>query len=46
MAVRTYKFRLYPLKRQQQKLDAWLKLSCELCNTALQERSDASFGIN
>ncbi len=42
MAVRTYKFRLYPSKRQQQKLDAWLNLSREFYNAALQERSDAA----
>lgn len=41
MAVRTYKFRLYPSKRQQRKLDEWLNLSRELYNAALQERRDA-----
>ncbi|MDQ3322224.1 MAG: helix-turn-helix domain-containing protein [Acidobacteriota bacterium] len=40
-AQKTYKFRLYPSKRQQQKLEAWLKLSCELYNADLQERRDA-----
>jgi putative transposase len=41
MAQKTYKFRLYPSKRQQQTLGEWLTLSCELYNAGLQERRDA-----
>lgn len=41
MALRTYKFRLYPSTSQQRKLDEWLNLSRELYNAALQERRDA-----
>lgn len=41
MAQKTYKFRLYPTKKQAQKLSDWLSLSCELYNAALQERRDA-----
>lgn len=45
MAQKTYKFRLYPSKKQQGKLAEWLELSCELYNAALQERRDA-YAIN
>lgn len=40
-ARKTYKFRLYPTKKQVEKLETWLSLSCELYNAALQERRDA-----
>lgn len=41
MAKKTYKFRIYPTKRQTETLNFWLSSSCELYNGALQERRDA-----
>jgi putative transposase len=41
MAQKTYKFRLYPSKCQQEQLSEWLALSRELYNAGLQERRDA-----
>lgn len=38
---RTYKFRLYPTKRQVETLEGQLALCAELYNAALQERRDA-----
>ncbi len=36
-----YKFRIFPTKAQQTKIEATLRLCCELYNAALQERRDA-----
>ena len=41
MAQKTYKFRLYPSRKQQKTLSEWFLLSCELYNAGLQERRDA-----
>ena len=41
MAIRTYKFRLYPNQEQVAKFESWLDLSRELYNAGLQERRDA-----
>jgi putative transposase len=41
MFRRTYKYRLYPTRQQQQRLNEQLALCCELYNAALQERRDA-----
>jgi putative transposase len=38
---KTYRFRLYPTKKQQRILHEWLSLCCETYNAALQERCDA-----
>src|SRR5947209_7075003 len=38
---KTFKYRLYPTKRQAAILDGQLALCCELYNAALQERRDA-----
>lgn len=38
---KTFKFRLYPTKKQVEILDGQLGLCCELYNAALQERRDA-----
>jgi putative transposase len=38
---KTYKFKLYPTKKQVEKLELWLDLTRELYNGALQERRDA-----
>ena len=39
--MRTYKFRLYPTKKQVETLEWTLDLCRELYNAALQERRDA-----
>ena len=38
---KTFKYRLYPTKKQAALLDAQLAEACRLCNAALQERRDA-----
>jgi putative transposase len=38
---KTFQYRLYPTKKQQTTLNAWLTLCCETYNAALQERRDA-----
>ena len=38
---KTYRYRLYPTKKQQTILNQQLALCCELYNAALQERRDA-----
>ncbi|GHO79261.1 transposase [Ktedonobacter sp. SOSP1-85] len=40
MALKTFKFRLYPTKNQREKLDWTLARCCELYNAALQERRE------
>ena len=39
--IRTYKYRIYPTKRQALVLNEHLAICCELYNAALQERRDA-----
>ncbi|HEY6284752.1 MAG TPA: transposase [Ktedonobacteraceae bacterium] len=39
--TKTYRFRLFPTRRQQTTLNSWLALCCEVYNAALQERRDA-----
>ena len=39
--TKTYRFRLFPTRRQQTTLSRWLALCCEVYNAALQERRDA-----
>lgn len=39
--IRTYKYRIYPTKRQEQVLNDQLAVCCELYNAALQERKEA-----
>lgn len=41
MAIKSYKFRLYPTKRQRETLSAHIAICCELYNASLQERRDA-----
>jgi transposase len=41
MARKTFKFRLYPNRRQREKLTATLELCRELYNAELQERIEA-----
>src|ERR1043165_6349113 len=41
MAIRTYKYRIYPTRAQVTKLERTLDICCELYNAALQERRDA-----
>src|SRR4051812_23333847 len=41
MIRRTFKFRIYPTKRQTEDLDFQLAEACRLYNAALQERRDA-----
>src|SRR2546425_9122226 len=41
MSKRTYRYRLYPTKKQITILNKWLKLCCETYNASLQERRDA-----
>ena len=41
MARRTFKYRLYPNRRQREKLQATLDVCRELYNAALQERREA-----
>lgn len=38
---KTYQFRIYPTKKQETTLNAWLALCCQVYNAALQERRDA-----
>lgn len=38
---KTFKYRIYPTKKQQKTLNGWLRLCCEIYNAALQERRDA-----
>ena len=38
---KTFRYRIYPTKRQEQTLNEQLAISCELYNAALQERRDA-----
>jgi putative transposase len=38
---KTFQYRLYPTKKQQNTLNTWLALCCETYNAALQERRDA-----
>jgi putative transposase len=38
---RAYKYRIYPSRAQQTRLERWLALCCELYNAGLQERGDA-----
>jgi putative transposase len=38
---KTFKYRIYPTKKQQRALNEWLRLCCEIYNAALQERRDA-----
>ncbi len=39
--IRTFKYRIYPTKRQVATLEGQLAICCELYNAALQERRDA-----
>lgn len=39
--IRSFKYRIYPSKRQAETLNAQLAICCELYNAALQERRDA-----
>lgn len=39
--IRTFRYRIYPTKRQEQTLNDQLAICCELYNAALQERRDA-----
>lgn len=39
--IRTFKYRIYPTKRQEHTLNDQLAICCELYNAALQERRDA-----
>lgn len=39
--TRSYQFRLYPTRKQVQKLEEWLVLCCETYNAALDERKSA-----
>ncbi|GHO48974.1 helix-turn-helix domain-containing protein [Ktedonospora formicarum] len=41
MPIKASKLRLYPTKKQVEKLDWTLARCCELYNAALQERKDA-----
>lgn len=41
MAIKSYRYRIYPSKRQTKTLNDQLALCCELYNAALQERRDA-----
>ena len=41
MERRKATFKLYPNRTQAQKLEAWIRLHCELYNAALQERIEA-----
>jgi putative transposase len=41
MAKKTYKYRIYPTKRQQRILNGWLALCCEVYNAAVDERKSA-----
>jgi putative transposase len=41
MAQKTYKYRIYPTKKQQRLLQEWLVLCCEVYNAALDERKSA-----
>jgi putative transposase len=41
MPIRAYKFRLYPTKKQAEKLEWTLARCCELYNASLQERKEA-----
>lgn len=41
MAIKSYKYRIYPSKRQTRTLSDQLAICCELYNAALQERRDA-----
>ena len=38
---KTYQFRIYPTKKQENALNVWLALCCQVYNAALQERRDA-----
>lgn len=39
--IKTFRYRIYPTKRQEQILNQQLTICCELYNAALQERRDA-----
>lgn len=39
--IRSYKFRIYPTRRQEETLNHHLAICCELYNAAIQERRDA-----
>lgn len=39
--IKTFRYRIYPTKRQEQTLNEHLAICCELYNAALQERRDA-----
>ncbi len=41
MAIKSYKYRVYPSKRQSRTLNDHLAICCELYNAALQERREA-----
>lgn len=41
MALRTYRYRLYPTNAQREILESHLRICCELYNAALQERREA-----
>lgn len=41
MAIKTYKYRIYPTEFQRRVLNTQLAICCELYNAALQERRDA-----
>jgi putative transposase len=41
MAQKTYKYRIYPTKKQQRLLQEWLVLCCQVYNAALDERKSA-----
>jgi putative transposase len=41
MAIKAYKYRIYPTRAQVTKLERTLDICCELYNAALQERRDA-----
>jgi len=38
---RTYRFRIYPTRKQARTLEEWLGLCCEVYNAALDERRSA-----
>ena len=44
MSIRAYKYRLYPNKKQQEKLQWTLDRCRELYNASLQDRTEPSVG--
>src|SRR5258708_18532145 len=39
--TRSYQFRLYPTRKQEQKLEGWLVVCCETYKASLDERKSA-----